>query len=387
MIHPLVAPVVRLLLPCMLAGGLVCQSTLVVGPSGFADLDQAYAAAQPGDNIVVQTIATFTQLSGKGVRIFASGGNRLEALSGAVPASIDSIPSGQTLEFIGFDIVPVGSSTVQPIGLRIHGCAGSVVMTQCRFQPTEAFGRFDEPLRIDNCAYVRFDVCLVYGQNASPNGCLPGADGLVVDNSVVDLFATFVNGGQEFSAATCPGLLRGGVGVRASSSTVFSLAAAPSSGAPAGAAPDWQLTNSSVVTAGGCVISGTGVVQSFGGAAPVSLGGASVVHSSLLLPNVGAIMQPTGFAASFGPLGPAGLGLFVLGTPGAAPNLPLPIEGIPLIDVTAPVVLVPTTTGIWNVTIAPAVMALLRGTTWQVTAAEVTAAGSLRFGDGALLRF
>lgn len=383
-------PTLSILLPLgAFAAALSAQATWIVGPSGFPDLTSAYAAAQPGDLILVQQNSSFAQLSGKGVRIVSSGARRTLQVtsSAAAAATIDSIPSGQALALIGFDLVPVGAAPSQPVGLAVQGCTGTVVWENCAFLANSSAQRFAVPLFVQGCAYCRFDSCVLEGQNASLSGCVPGTDGLVVDTSVVELWSTTVVGGDDALGAPCAGYLPGGSGLRATASTVTSLPYTPHAGSSMGVAADWWLVGSTVCTVGACTVFGAGALQSFGGPSPVNLGGASIVHSGTSLPVVTAQATATGFAAQVTPLGANGVGLFVLGSGGAVAAAPLPLQGIPMIDLASPWDVALTTTGTWTVNLAPALLQLLAGTTWQVTAAEWTTFGVLRFGNGATLRF
>ena len=369
------------------------QTIHIVGPGGFGDLDQAYAAAQPNDVILVRQDTFFTNLIGKGVRIYNDGSWVLRPPFGATWSRIANIPAGQTLTLSGFEIRPVGQSLVNAGGMiSIENCPGTVIWHACSLRADQLQQIADQQqLSVVNCADVQFFECNLRGRNARHLGIctLQGTDGLRVSASTVILSQCSLAGGDYAESLVCGFTRIGGSGMKATNSSVYAIGTNFDGGSQATLQQDIDLTGGSVWGPTFVSLYGSGTYHTYGpGSGPFLVGGSiNVVNDPNDLPLTLVTLTATGLALSLGVPATSGPVLFAFGQPKFSLLGGPFIVGPLLLDAASPISLLVSATSSTSVPLSAATLAQLRHSTLAVVAASFGAGGELLLGPPDFVRF
>lgn len=194
----------------------------------FLDIDSAYAAAAPGDVILVTiSRAQMGQLSGKGVRIIAGSANLYLF---AIGAAVTQIPLGEQFLLSGFHIE---TSASWP-SLEFRDCQGSLIVEHCTGVGSGFFaGRPTmKPLEFHQCRDVQLYNCSWIGLNGGSQGptiCTSGygrgGTGVVaIDSRITMTACTFTGGHSAVCSLYClgcgPSSTAGGHGIQAMNSNI-----------------------------------------------------------------------------------------------------------------------------------------------------------------------
>ncbi|MBK8978788.1 MAG: hypothetical protein IPM29_23050 [Planctomycetes bacterium] len=198
--------VYAVLLAC---SGVASQSTWVVAAGGggqFTDIQPAIAAASPGDRIEVR--------AGSYGRFTLTKGLDIVAVSSPVTvpaAQVMSIPVAQRAVIDGLQIDDPTRSAPGP-GLELSNNFGAVLLRSVRVSRAAALMDADPAVVIVGCTLVRSVDCAFLGGDSLSR---PGAAGLGILSSTVNLLATQVRGGNTLANS-----LRGVDGLVVGSSSV-----------------------------------------------------------------------------------------------------------------------------------------------------------------------
>lgn len=370
------------------------QTQWSVGPGGFANLDLAYAAAQPGDIILVQQSTTFSALIGKGVRILAAGGDQLTFSFAAGPAQIANIPAGQTLVLDGFTLLATSTQTTNSTDmLTISNCAGTVIWSDCTYSaaqcPQVAFGR---SLAISNCANVQLFGCTLRGRNAWHSGICTyqGTDGATVTGSTLTLNHCFLVGGNYADPLVCALGPIGGRALNAQNATIYAVGSAFLGGSQATLTQDLQLDYCTIWNMGSPFLFGSVTTyHNFSVPGPTLVGSSSinVITYSESLHSTSATVTSTGLTVTMTPAPTTGPAIFAFGQPRQSALPTVPTIGRLLLDTATPIDLLVAPGSPLVISLSAATLALLQHQTIAVTSARFGSSGELVLGTSDFVRF
>ncbi|MBK8978641.1 MAG: hypothetical protein IPM29_22315 [Planctomycetes bacterium] len=173
---------------------LAAQSTHIVGPGGFAQIDPAIQSAQPGDTVLITASGRFEHFTlDRGVTIRVDTG-QVAYVSNAFPpipygTTRITVPAGQTAELIGIRFapdIPLGGTWLRG---RVRVLGGTVVFRDCWFEgEVDGCGGGVPALEIDS-ARVALQLCRVLGFDRYGYAVL-------ARNSIVSAFDSTFRGGD-----------------------------------------------------------------------------------------------------------------------------------------------------------------------------------------------
>jgi hypothetical protein len=162
----------------LLAGALSAQSTLTVGPGGYAEIGDAVAAAQPGDLILVQSGTYLPFNVPIGVRILAPNGASVTTPPGGpgIPWIHDvNPPTGQQATIVGLTFVTNSAypPAEPPVTVR---ATGNVVFADCVFRNLSDYASnaviCNGDVQFDRCQWNSVWDCMsVLGGRVVANEC------------------------------------------------------------------------------------------------------------------------------------------------------------------------------------------------------------------------
>ncbi|MCU0865784.1 MAG: hypothetical protein MUC36_18520 [Planctomycetes bacterium] len=369
------------------------QTIHIVGPGGFGDLDQAYAAAQPNDVILVRQDTFFTNLIGKGVRIYNDGSWVLRPPFGATWSRIANVPAGQTLVLAGFEIRPVGQSLVNAGGMiTIENCPGTVIWSGCSLRADQIQQIADQQqLSVTNCADVQFFDCTLRGRNARHLGICTqqGTDGLRVDNSTVILSQCSLVGGNYAESLVCGFTRIGGRGLTTINSSVYAIGTSFDGGSQSSLQQDIDLSGGSVWGPRLVALFGSGTYYTYGpGSGPFQVGGSiNVVDEPTDLPLTQATLTATALDLSASAQALSAPVVFAFGQSRLSLLGGANILGPLLLDPSTPISLLVSASTSTSIPLSAATLTQLRYSTLAVVAASFGAGGELLLGPPDFVRF
>lgn len=165
-------------LPMALAGAMAAQSTLQVGPGGYAQIGDAVAVAQAGDLIVVQPGTYLPFDLTRGVRIVAPGGATVTSPPGG--GGISTIcnmqpPAGEQAAVVGLTFTQNPMYPPAEPSVVVH-ISGNVVFADCLFRNWADWGGPSTvchgDVQFDRCEWdCIFDCLSVTGGRVVANAC------------------------------------------------------------------------------------------------------------------------------------------------------------------------------------------------------------------------
>ena len=236
----MLAHAIRFALPACLAAPLAA-ATLTVGPGGaFAEIADAVAAAQPGDDILVEPGTYQGFVVDKPLRIFGTGPGVIVTTLGTYGVELRNIPAGEEAVVAGLEVLALPLLESPSAGVLVEDCPGTVVLSDVNVTPAQApFGLYANRCarlmvlssRVENAgggaglAAVASEVwlanSLVAGDLASFGISAEGPDGITLEDSSLFLWRSSVLGGNAVTGK--PLLLigpHGGDGIAADNSDV-----------------------------------------------------------------------------------------------------------------------------------------------------------------------
>jgi len=189
-------------------GALAFAADLYVGPGHpYAQIDQAIAAAAPGDRIFVEAglFEVFHLDKPLDVRGAGPGATRVTGFVPGAFTRVTGIPADATATIVGmsFDHTDPTVLTQTPV-LEVQGCAGSVVLHSVTVNTEPMAYHLGPGLRAESVARLVVQDCVLRGSRGSQFGGVgdPGlsaqSSSLVLNDSVVEAtdfsFGRFVSG-------------------------------------------------------------------------------------------------------------------------------------------------------------------------------------------------
>lgn len=170
------------------------QTTHLVGPGGFGQIDPAIRASSPGDTILITASGRYDHFTlDRGVTIRAAAGVRaLVANALAAPSGRDTtmrVPAGQTAEIVGLLFVPETFFLAYRFIGRVRVSGGAIVFRDCWIDgQTNGCGAGWPALEVED-ASVALQLCRVAGHDR---------DGVALQarRSAVSAFDSTFDGGE-----------------------------------------------------------------------------------------------------------------------------------------------------------------------------------------------
>ena len=239
----------------LLCSGLAAQTTLTVGPGGYAQIGDAVAAAQPGDLIVVEPGAYLPFHVPIGVQIVAPDGATITTPpgGGGLPWSHNvNPPPGQQVTIAG--LTYQNNTAYPPAEPPVTVAAsGNVVFSNCVFRNSSDYSSTAVTCNGD----IQFDRC----KWESPWDCLSVGGGRVVATN-----CQFIGYSVMWAAGPASGIVATGGDITLFSCSVqgSSYSSTSSNGAPAirlSGSARMTIADSTVACGANMSMAGTGVIN------------------------------------------------------------------------------------------------------------------------------
>jgi len=222
----------------VLQPSIVLAGIITVGPAGsgaaYNDIADAIAAALPGDTIRIapgEYVDATPLVVDKPLTILGAGSTQtsFQAVAATIPASplpllIDGLQAGEEVRIVGLTLSSQAVSGNPASALVVQNCVGPVVLADVVRGPPTPNVATPGLVQVRGSAQVIFDRCQ-FDAGVSLGETTPG---MVIENSVVYINESFIEGGDAAAVGFFPlppdrgavGLVATGSEVRLSRSTV-----------------------------------------------------------------------------------------------------------------------------------------------------------------------